>query len=132
MVEKTLFIIKPDATKRGIIGKILARIENEDFKIVELKSLKLSKKKAEKFYKIHQGKPFYPELTDFMSSGKIIVCLLAREKGVKYLREVVGATDPELAKPNTLRNLFGTSIRENAVHASDSKKTADWEISFFF
>ncbi|MDI6840634.1 MAG: nucleoside-diphosphate kinase [bacterium] len=132
MTEETLFIIKPDAVEHKLIGKILTRIEAEGFEIVELKLLKLSKKLAAEFYDIHRGKPFFDELVKFISSGKIVVALLARGNAVTYLRRVVGATDPKNASPGTLRHQFGTSTCKNAVHAADSKETAAREIQFFF
>lgn len=129
---KTLLIIKPDAVQQKLTGKILSQIEAEGFTILTLKSAKLSQERAGEFYSVHRGKPFYEDLVDFMSSGTIVVCLLEREAAVTYLREVVGATDPAEAKSGTLRQQFGTSVRENAVHASDSIATASQEIAFFF
>ena len=129
---ETLFIIKPDAVRRRLTGKILARIEREGFEIIELKLLKLSKKTAGEFYAVHRGKPFYNDLVKFMSSGKIVVALLAHKDAVVHLRKIVGATNPIEANPGTIRNQFGTSIQMNVVHASDSKETAAQEISFFF
>lgn len=131
-LKETLFIIKPDAVAQEIGEKILSRVKNEGFKILELKNLTLSKESAGKFYLVHKGKPFYLNLIEFISSGRIIVCRLQRSDAVKKLREVVGATDPKDAEPGTLRKLFGTSICQNAVHASDSLATAKEELKFFF
>jgi len=131
-MERTLAIIKPDAVKKKIVGRIIQRIEDEGFKIVEMKLLRLTKKQAEDFYLVHKNKPFYNSLTDFMSSGEIVVMVLERENAISHWREVMGATDPALAKPGTIRHSFGFSIERNAVHGSDSPETAEWEINFFF
>jgi len=132
MIEKTLAIIKPDAVKKNVIGEIIQRIEKEGFKIAEMKMLLLSKEKAEGFYIIHKDKPFYNPLTDFMSSGKIIVMVLEREDAISFWRKVMGATDPAMAEPGTLRRKFGFSIERNATHGSDAASTAEWEINYFF
>jgi nucleoside-diphosphate kinase len=132
MIEKTLAIIKPDAVKKNVIGEIIQRIEKEGFKIAEMKMLLLSKEKAEGFYIIHKDKPFYNPLTDFMSSGKIIVMVLEREDAISFWRKVMGATDPAMAEPGTLRRKFGFSIERNATHGSDAPSTAEWEINYFF
>jgi len=131
-MERTLAIIKPDAVKKRIVGRIIQRIEDEGFKIVEMKLLRLTKKQAEDFYLVHKNKPFYNSLTEFMSSGEIVVMVLERENAISHWREVMGATDPALAKPGTIRHSFGFSIERNAVHGSDSPETAEWEINFFF
>lgn len=132
MVEKTLAIIKPDAIKKKVIGKIIKRIEDEEFIMCEMKMLHLTKEEAQGFYIVHKAKPFYESLTDFMSSGKIIVMILERENAIYHWRTVMGATDPALAKPGTIRHAYGFSIERNAVHGSDSPTTALWEIDFFF
>lgn len=132
MLEKTLAIIKPDAVKKNVIGEIIQRIEKEGFKIAEMKMLLLSKEKAEGFYIIHKDKPFYNPLTDFMSSSKIIVMVLEREDAISFWRKVMGATDPAMAEPGTLRRKFGFSIERNATHGSDAPSTAEWEINYFF
>lgn len=132
MVEKTLAIIKPDAVKKRIIGKIIEKIEEEGFTISGLKMLHLSKEEAKSFYIVHKNKPFYESLTDFMSSGEIVIMILERENAISHWREVMGATDPALAKPGTLRHTFGFSIERNAVHGSDSPQTAEWEIDYFY
>lgn len=131
-MERTLAIIKPDAVKKRIIGKIIQRIEEEGFKIVEMKLMRLTKQQAEGFYIVHKNKPFYQSLTEFMSSGEIVVMVLERENAIAHWREVMGATDPALAKPGTIRHTYGFSIERNAVHGSDSPETAEWEINYFF
>jgi nucleoside-diphosphate kinase len=132
MTEKTLAIIKPDAVKKKVVGKIIERIEDEGFEIQSMKMLHLAKEEAQGFYVVHKDKKFYNSLTDFMSSGEIVVMLLERENAIAHWREVMGATDPALAKPGTIRRGFGFSVERNAVHGSDSATTAEWEIDFFF
>jgi len=132
MKERTLAIIKPDAVKKRVIGRIIQRIEDEGFNILGLKMVKLSQEEAKKFYAVHKDKPFYDSLTEFMSSGPIVVILLEGEQAVKHWREVMGATNPAEARPGTLRREFGFSIERNAVHGSDSPQTAETEIKFFF
>ncbi len=129
-MEQTLFIIKPDAVKRNLIGEVIKRIENEGFEIIELKLLKLTLHQAQEFYKVHKSKPFYEPLCKFMSSGKSIFCVLEREDAIAHLRKVIGVTDPQKAEKGTIRALFGGSIQENIVHASDSKQSAEQEIAF--
>jgi len=132
MEEKTLAIIKPDAVKKKLIGKIIQRIEEEGFKISGLKMLHLSKEEAKSFYIIHKDKNFYESLTDFMSSGEIVVMILEGENAIAHWRQVMGSTDPALAAPGTLRHMYGFSIERNAVHGSDSPQTAAWEINYFY
>lgn len=132
MVEKTLAIIKPDAIKKKIAGKIIQRIEDEGFKISGLRMLHLTKEDAKGFYIIHKDKKFYESLTDFMSSGEIVIMVLEREDAISHWRQVMGVTDPSLAEPGTLRRMFGFSIERNAVHGSDSQTTAEWEINYFY
>ena len=132
MEEKTLAIIKPDVVKKKLTGKIIQRIEEENFRISGLKMLHLSKEEAKDFYIVHEDKPFYESLTDFMSSGRIVVMVLERENAIAHWREVTGVTDPALAEPGTLRRMFGFSIERNAVHGSDSPTTAEWEINYFY
>jgi nucleoside-diphosphate kinase len=131
-MEKTLAIIKPDAIKKKAAGKIIQRIEDEDFTIIGLKMLKLSKEEAEGFYIVHKDKSFYSSLTDFMSSGKIIVMILERENAIEHWRKTMGVTDPALAEPGTIRRELGFSIERNATHGSDAPDTAAWEISYFY
>lgn len=132
MAEQTLGIIKPDAVKKRVVGKIITRIEEEGFEIVRMKLLHLSKEEAEGFYAVHKDKPFYDSLTDFMSSGKIFVMVLEREDAISHWRDVMGVTDPALADMGTIRHSYGFSIERNAVHGSDAPKTAEWEINYFF
>ena len=131
-MEKTLAIIKPDAVKKKAAGKIIQRIEEEGFTITGLKMLSLTKEEAEGFYIIHRDKPFYPSLTEFMSSGKIVVMQLEREDAISHWRKTMGATDPALAEPGTIRRQFGFSIQTNATHGSDAPETAAWELSYFY
>ncbi len=132
MVEKTLAIIKPDAVKKRVVGKIIQRIEDEGFNISGMKQLNLTKEDAKGFYIIHKDKPFYESLTDFMSSGSIIVMILEREDAISHWRKVMGVTDPSLAEPGTLRHEFGFSVERNACHGSDAPQTAEWEIDYFY
>ena len=132
MVEKTLAIIKPDAVKKKVVGKIIQRIEDEGFKISGLKMLRLTKENAQGFYAVHKDKHFYDSLTDFMSSGEILVMVLEREDAISHWRNVMGATDPALADPDTLRQMYGFSVERNATHGSDSPQTAEWEIDYFY
>jgi nucleoside-diphosphate kinase len=132
MTEKTLAIIKPDAVKKNIIGKIIQRIEDEGFKISAMKMLHLTKDQAKGFYIVHKARPFYESLTDFMSSGPVVVMALERENAISHWRLVMGATDPAQAKPGTLRHAYGFSVERNAVHGSDARETAEWELNYFF
>ncbi len=132
MIEKTLAIIKPDAVKKKAIGKILQRIEEEEFKISGLKMLHLTKEEAEDFYGVHKDKPFYESLTNFMSSGEIVTMILEGENAIDKWRNVMGVTDPALAEPGTIRRQFGFSIERNTTHGSDAPATAEWEINHFY
>jgi nucleoside-diphosphate kinase len=132
MNEKTLAIIKPDAVKKRVIGKIIQRIEDEGFEISHLKMVHLAKKEAEGFYAVHKDKPFYDSLTNFMSSGQIVIMILEGESAISHWRAAMGATDPALAKPGTIRRELGFSIERNAVHGSDGPATAEWEIGYFY
>ncbi len=131
-MERTFAIIKPDAFKAGYAGRILARIYAEGFKVVGLKKLYMSKVEAEGFYYVHKERPFFGELTDFMSSGPCIVLVLEAEGAIKKWRDLMGATDPAKAEAGTLRKEFGASIGENATHGSDAPETAAFEIPYFF
>ena len=131
-LKKTLSIIKPDAIKAKYHGRIIDFLENKGFKIIAQKKLKLSKAQAETFYNIHQERPFFKDLVDFMISGEIVVQVLEAENAVLFYREVMGDTNPEKAENDTLRKLYGTNIQCNAVHGSDSDENATREISFFF
>ena len=131
-MERTLGIIKPDAVKAGHVGEIIARIEREGFSIAAMKMTRLTKKQAEGFYAVHRGKPFFKELTAFMSSGPCVLLLLDRENAILHWRATMGATDPAKAKARTLRKLYGANIQNNATHGSDAPETAAFETSYFF
>jgi nucleoside-diphosphate kinase len=130
--ERTFAIIKPDAVRRGLAGDILSRIHKAGFQIVAIKSLRLSKAEAEGFYAVHKARPFFGELTDFMSSGKAIVMVLEAAGAIAKWRETMGATDPAKAAPGTIRRELGASIQENCTHGSDASETAAFEIGYFF
>jgi len=131
-MDRTLAIIKPDAAKKRIVGKIISRIEEEGFGIARMKLVHLTKDEARGFYVVHKEKGFYESLCEFMSSGPVVVMVLEAENAVRRWRDVMGATDPAQAKPGTLRHAHGFSIERNAVHGSDARETADWEIDYFF
>jgi nucleoside-diphosphate kinase len=131
-VERTLAIIKPDAVGRGLVGDILSRIHSAKFQIVAIKSLRLTKSEAEGFYAVHRARPFFGELTDFMSSGKAVVVVLEADGAIAKWRETMGATDPAKAAPGTIRRELGTSIQFNCTHGSDAPETAAFEIGYFF
>lgn len=131
-MERTFAIIKPDAFAAGHAGKILSRIYEEGFTVVGLKKLYLSKVEAEGFYYVHKSRPFFGELTDFMSSGPCIVMVLQAEGAIKKWRDLMGATNPADAAEGTLRRQFGSSVGENATHGSDAPETAAFEIGYFF
>ena len=131
-VEKTLSIIKPDATKRNLTGLINAKFEKAGLKIIAQKRLQLTRLMAEKFYEIHKDRPFYNDLVDFMISGPVVVQVLEGDNAVILNRNVMGATNPEDAEEGTIRREFAESIEANSVHGSDSLENAQKEISFFF
>jgi nucleoside-diphosphate kinase len=131
-LEKTLSILKPDATRRNLTGKINAKFEENGLRIVAQKRIILSRRQARLFYKMHSDKPFYDELVEFMASEPILVQVLEGDNAVLRNREIMGATDPKKAAEGTIRKEFALSIGENSVHGSDSKESADREIKFFF
>ena len=131
-IEQTLSIIKPDAVERNLESKIKTIFQNNGFKIIKEKKIKLEKEDAEKFYKVHETKPFYNDLCEYLSSGAIVVMVLERENAIKSNRDLMGATDPSKAQEGTIRKLFGMSIDKNSVHGSDSLENAKIEIDFFF
>jgi nucleoside-diphosphate kinase len=131
-IERTLAIIKPDAVSRGLTGEILARIQKAGFQIAAIKSKRLTRAEAEGFYAVHRSKGFFAELTEFMSSGKVVVLALEAEGAIAKWRETMGATDPAKAAPGTIRREFGTSIQFNCTHGSDAPDTAAFELSYFF
>ena len=130
--ERTLAIIKPDAVGRGISAEILSRIHHAKFHIVAIKSMRLTKAQAEGFYAVHVNRPFFESLTNFMSSGPIIVMALEKEDAIADYRKLMGATDPAKADEGTIRKKWASSIEKNAVHGSDAEDTARFEISYFF
>ncbi|OLC85039.1 MAG: nucleoside-diphosphate kinase [Acidobacteria bacterium 13_1_40CM_2_60_7] len=131
-LERTLALIKPDAVSRSLEGEILSRIHKAGFRIVALKTMRLTKSEAEGFYAVHKARPFFKDLTDFMSSGKIFALILEAEGAITKWREVMGATDPAKAAPGTIRRELGKSIQNNCTHGSDAPETAALEISYFF
>jgi nucleoside-diphosphate kinase len=130
--ERTFSIIKPDAVAAGHAGVILSRIEKSGFRIVALRMRRLTRPEAEGFYHVHQERPFFGGLCDYMSSGPCITMVLERENAIAGLRELMGATDPANAAPGTIRKDFATSIEANAIHGSDAPETAAFEIGYFF
>ncbi len=131
-MERTLLIIKPDATERNLIGEIIRRIETAGFRIVNLRYLRQTKSVAEEFYAIHKGKPFYDELCNYMSSGPIVPMVVEGEHAVAGIRELIGKTNPAEAHPGTIRADLAVSLTKNSVHASDSPENAVKEIKFYF
>ena len=131
-IEQTLSIIKPDATKRNLTGKINSKLEDSGLKIIAQKRILLSKTQAEDFYKVHQERPFYNDLVKFMISGPVVVQVLEGVNAVSKNREVMGATNPKEAEDGTIRKEFAVSLEANSVHGSDSLENAKIEISFFF
>jgi len=128
----TLAIIKPDAVAAGNIGKIIAHLEKEGFKVREAQLLRLDQARAESFYEVHRERPFYKSLVAFMTSGPAMPIALERDNAVAHLRKVIGATDPAQAEPGTIRKLYAQSKEKNAIHASDSEENAAREVAFFF
>ena len=131
-VERTLSIIKPDATRRNLTGEIVARFEKAGLRVVAQRRIRLSKAQAEAFYAVHAARPFYKSLVEFMTSGPVVVQVLEGESAIAKNREVMGATDPSKAAPGTIRKDFAQSIEANSVHGSDATETAANEIRFFF
>ncbi len=132
MVERTLTLIKPECVAEKHIGDVIARIEKAGFAIKAIKMLQLSKREAEKFYEVHKERPFYGELTDYMSSGPIVAMVLEKDNCIADFRTFIGATNPAEAAEGTIRKDFGKSIQFNCVHASDSPENAQREIYFYF
>ena len=128
----TLTMIKPMAVKKGFIGPMLNKIAEGGFRIVAMKYTKLSLEQAQKFYEVHRERPFYGELTEFMSSGPIVAAVLEKDNAVQAYRDYIGATDPSKAEEGTIRKLYGTNLGMNAVHGSDSDENANIEANFFF
>ena len=131
-IERTLSIIKPDAIKRSLTGKINAIIEESNLKIIAQKQILLSKEQAENFYGVHRERPFFPDLINFITSGPVVVQILEGEDAISNYRDIMGATNPKEAKLGTIRAQFGKSIEANSVHGSDSAENAAIEVNFFF
>jgi nucleoside-diphosphate kinase len=132
MIERTLSIIKPDGVAKGLIGAVITRLEAEGLKIVAMKMIRMTKKEARGFYKVHDGKPFFESVTDFMSSGPCVVMVLEGEEGISRYRKLMGATNYKEAEEGTIRRDFAADIEKNVVHGSDSVETAEYEINYFF
>jgi len=131
-VERTLTIIKPDAVEQGVAGKILARLEEEGFRIVAARMVRMDQAEAGGFYAVHRERPFFKDLCRFMSSGPAIPMVLERQDAIAHLRKVMGATDPAKADEGTIRKAFATSIERNCIHGSDAPETAAFEMAYFF
>lgn len=131
-LERTLSIIKPNAVEDGNGGAILARFEQEGFRIVAMRMLHLSRQQAEGFYAVHKERPFFNDLVSFMTRSRVVVLVLEREDAIQKYREVIGATNPSKADDGTIRKLYGKNLEENAVHGSDAPETAAFEIAWFF
>ena len=131
-MQRTFAIIKPDAVKAGHIGAIIARIEQAGFRIAAMRLEHLTRKEAKGFYAVHRERPFFPSLTEFMSSGSVVLMALEAPDAIRKWRDLMGATDPAKADPGTLRKEFGTSIGNNATHGSDAPETAAFELGYFF
>ena len=132
MIQRTLSIIKPDGVSRNLIGEIVKRLDAADIKIMAMKMIKMTKEQSKGFYKVHEGKPFYESVTDFMSSGPSVVMVLEGENVIKKYRNLMGATDYKEAEEGTIRREFASDIEKNVVHGSDSEENAQFEIGFFF
>ena len=131
-MERTLSIIKPDGVARGIIGEVIKRLEINHLKIVAMKMMKMDTAQAQGFYSVHKERPFFDSLTDFMTSGPVVVMVLEGENAITKYREIMGATDYREAAEGTIRKDFATDIEKNVVHGSDSPETAAFEIGYFF
>ncbi|MDI6801419.1 MAG: nucleoside-diphosphate kinase [Thermodesulfovibrionales bacterium] len=131
-MERTLSIIKPDAVKKNVIGEIISRFEKNGLRIAAMKKIWMTKEEAKGFYIVHKERPFYDDLTDFMSEGPIVVMVLEGKGAIAKNREIMGATNPANAAPGTIRKDFAENIERNAVHGSDAPETAAFEIAYFF
>jgi nucleoside-diphosphate kinase len=132
MLERTLAIIKPDGVMRKLTGSVIGRLEKEGFDVLAMKMIRMTKAQAKGFYKVHEGRPFYESVTDFMSSGPCVVMVLEGEDVIKRYRKVMGATNYKEAEEGTIRREFATDIERNVVHGSDSPDTVRFEIGYFF
>jgi len=131
-VQRTFAFIKPDAVERNLVGRILARFEEEGFRIVALRMVRMTRSQAEKLYSVHVGKPFYKELVDYVTSGPVVLMVLEGEDAVKRVREIIGATNPREAAPGTIRAEYGLDVTRNTIHAADSLENAVREMMIFF
>jgi nucleoside-diphosphate kinase len=131
-LQRTFTIIKPDAVKKNAIGDIIEQFNKHGFRILGIKMLEITKHQAEQFYAVHSSRPFFSSLTDFMSSGPIVVLALEKENAIADLRKLMGATNPANAEEGTIRKKWASSIEHNAIHGSDAEDTARFELSFFF
>ena len=131
-MDRTLLIIKPDATERGLIGRVISRLEHAHFKLVQMRLVRLTAEQARHFYAVHEGKPFLDGLVAFMSSGPVVPMVLEKDNAVADLRTLIGATDPAEAACGTIRQEMAVNVEHNSVHASDSNENAAQEIAFFF
>ena len=131
-LQRTFSIVKPDAVAKNATGAIIAMIQDAGFRILGLRMLEITKQQAEGFYAVHAGKPFFNSLTDFMSSGPIVVLALEKENAIADLRKLMGATNPANAEPGTIRKKWAENIERNAIHGSDAEDTARFELSYFF
>ena len=131
-MEKTLSIVKPDGTRKNLIGEVIKRFEQKGLRIAAIKMLHLSKDEAKRFYIVHKDKPFYDSLTSFMSEGPIVVMVVKGQDTINIVREIMGATNPKEASPGTIRSDFASDVEHNIVHGSDSEESASYEIPFFF
>lgn len=132
MRERTLSIIKPDGVANHLIGNVVARLEDEGLEIVAMKMIRMTKGQAKGFYRVHEGKPFFESVTDFMSSGPCVVMVLEGTDAIRKYRKLMGATNYKEAEEGTIRHAFATDIEKNVVHGSDSEETARFEIGYFF
>jgi len=132
MLQRTLAIVKPDGVERGVAGQVIARIENEGFRIVAMRLHRLSRSEAEGFYAVHKERPFFKDLVAFMTSGPVVLMCLERDNAIAHWRETMGATDPAKAAEGTIRKLYATNIEKNTVHGSDAPETAAFELGWFF
>ena len=132
MIQRTLSIVKPDAVAKNAIGGVLALVEKAGLKVIAAKMIHMSRADAEGFYAVHRERPFFGDLTKFMSEGPVLVSVLEGENAIERYRDVLGATNPEKATAGTVRKLYGTNIERNAAHGSDAPETAAFEIGYFF
>ena len=132
MSQQTLIILKPDSVKRNLVGEILLRFEKRGFVISKLKMLTFTREMAEQFYSVHNTKPFFDELVTYITSGKVVVAVIAGDNAIEETRQIIGKTNPQEASPGTIRGDFGNNITENSIHASDSTESFDKEVNVVF